>query len=54
MWWDRPNVFTWGCTIGEVVVGLSLVAYDWRLTGGIIIGLAMGAQFGRITRELFR
>ncbi len=54
MWWDKPNVVTWACTIGEVVAGVALVAHDWRLAGGIVIGVAMGTQLARITREMFR
>lgn len=43
---------TWAFTIAEGLIGVA-VAQSWPFIGGLIVGLAFGAQLARITREAF-
>lgn len=51
MWWKTPNVITWLMTIAEIFVGALMVQNDWHVAGGVLIGLACGAQLSRIVNQ---
>ena len=51
---DSVNSLTWLCTVAEVAFGAWLVLWmDWRLFGGVVIGMSIGIQLHRITRLVF-
>ena len=43
---------TWPFTIAEIAFGYWLTTVDWPVSGGILIGLALGTQLNRIVRRL--
>lgn len=52
---DKVTVGKWVMTVLEVAAGAALaIVWDYRVLGGVIIGLALGAQMGRIVRQAVR
>jgi hypothetical protein len=51
-WLDTAPPITWWVTIAECVFGYWLSTVGWSFTGGIVIGLAVGAHFSRVMRAL--
>lgn len=46
-WWKTANSITWVATLFEVAIGVWLTD-GWPIFGGVVIGLALGAQYARI------